>query len=216
MKNCKEPNNGGNVLILKEGKLILMDQSANEISSVDLPDTSTKLDVSAAEAEYAHSLSLDGSTLKLMNHKDSPEVLSSVDLPTAGGASIHAHAVSCVLSDKNAELVSTIAEYIADGVRVEAAQTDDNGYVAFNVILTDPTKFVFSTSKPVFYRVSLERNHKFVIQGTDPDHSSYGGVLVTPADSTSNIYIKYLRNFGLYSSQCRAIVEVFAELVEAQ
>lgn len=92
MKNCKDPNNGGNVLISKEGKLILIDQSANEISSVDLPDISTKLDVSAAEAEYAHSLSLDGTMLKLMNHKDSPEVLSSVDLPTAGGRK---HSCTC-------------------------------------------------------------------------------------------------------------------------
>ena len=228
MKNCKDPNNGGNILRHEDGKVILLDQCGTNVSQIDdwskdigRLETDIEKDIEKSEAKaaktYATALALDGSELSLLDGQETPHVLSTVVLPSGGGgASTHAHAVSCIISNIDPDYVETICEFIADGIKVEAAQVDDNAYTAFTISLTDPTKFVFSTSKPVFYRVSLERDNKFCIQGSDPDNGEYGGVLVTPLDSTSAISVKYLRNFGLYAGQRRAIVEAFADLVEVE
>jgi hypothetical protein len=92
---------GGNVLEKKDGKIILKDMADNIVSSVDSGDSAiAELDAkklnkttfdsykSTAKERYGHSLTLDGTNLKLMNDKSSPSALSTVALPNIAGLTV--------------------------------------------------------------------------------------------------------------------------------
>lgn len=87
MKNCKDPNNGGNILIHEDGKIILLDQSGNVVSrlndwSNDIAHISSEIEKSEEKAAktYATSLALDGSELSLLDGSKTPKVLATIDL----------------------------------------------------------------------------------------------------------------------------------------
>lgn len=215
MKNCKNPNNGGNVLIKRDNNIVLMDQSLNEISSIPLPeipeppDISGKLDKSEAKEEYAHDLILDGSTLKLMNHEATPVALASVALPTPGGGSIHAHAMA--LYNNSTESAAVAAEYAAEGIRIKAHNTDDSAKLSFDIELVDPTKYVFNTSKPIYWRYLAYNSGYYVYVPMTASEAVYIPGLVTPADSTSDISCSKSMDWQTYDTST-AIIEVWAEL----
>lgn len=87
MKNCKDPNNGGNVLLHEDGKITLLDQSGTIVSRVndwsnDIAHISSEIEKSEAKAAktYATSLALDGSELSLLDGSETPKVLATIDL----------------------------------------------------------------------------------------------------------------------------------------
>lgn len=218
MKNCKNPNNGGNVLVKKDNKIILMDQSLNEVSAVELPeipdppDISGKLDKSEAKEEYAHDLILDGSTLKLMNNENTPQALASVELPTpepSGNSSIHAHAMALYFNGMWEEDCYVKCEYDADGIRIKAHTTLESTDLRFEVELVDPTKFVFDPAKPVYWRHCVyNSSYQVYVPVSDP---VYIPTLVTPEDATSPLLITKAIDWNTYDTST-VIIEVFAEL----
>lgn len=63
MKNCKEPNNGGNVIVRENGEIVLKDQSANVVSrfkdwSSDIDALNAKIDSGSGNSIYAHTMAL--------------------------------------------------------------------------------------------------------------------------------------------------------------
>lgn len=87
MKNCKDPNNGGNVLKHEDGKIILLDQCGTHVSyiqdwSKDIEKVSGDIEKSEVKAAktYATALALDGSELSLLDGQETPKVLATVDL----------------------------------------------------------------------------------------------------------------------------------------
>lgn len=217
MKNCKNPNNGGNVLVKKDNKIILMDQSLNEVSVVELPeipdppDISGKLDKSEAKEEYAHGLTLDGSTLKLMNNESTPVALASVALPTPSGGSIHAHAMALYFNGTWEENCYVKCEYAADGIRIKAHTTLTSTDLRFEVELTDPTKYVFDPAKPVYWRYYAYNGSYHIYVPMTINEQVYIPPLVTPADATSPLLCTQSLDWQTYNTD-RVIIEVFAEL----
>ncbi len=222
MINCKKPNNGGNVLVKRDNKIILMDQSLNEVSAVELPeipeppDISGKLDKSEAKEEYAHGLTLDGSTLKLMNNESTPQTLASVELPapSGGGSGIHAHAMALYFNGMWEEDCYVKCEYDADGIRIKAHTTLDSAVLRFEVELIAPTKFVFDPAKPVYWRYYAYNSSLQVYEPVGSAKNTYIPALVTPADATSPLLCTQSLDWQTYDTD-RVIIEVFAELVEA-
>lgn len=87
MKNCKDPNNGGNILRHEDGKIILLDQSGTYVSQIqdwahDIEKVEDDIEKSEAKAAktYATSIALDGSELSLLDGSETPKVLATVDL----------------------------------------------------------------------------------------------------------------------------------------
>ncbi len=87
MKNCKEPNNGGNVLIHEDGKITLLDQSGTTVSRVndwshDIVKISSDIEKSEEKAakKYATSIALDGTELSLLDGSEPPKGLATIDL----------------------------------------------------------------------------------------------------------------------------------------
>lgn len=212
MINCKKPNNGGNVLVKRDNKIILLDQSLNEISSIELPempDISGKLDISKAEEEYAHSLSIDGNTLKLMNNESTPAVLSSVDLPEpSGSASKYAHAM--ILYNRSTSDPQILSTFDSSGVHI-VGKNSTSTTIKFEVALDDPTKYHFkTTSKSIYYRY-YGYNSSYYRYSLANDQA-YAGRCVQPSSETENYSAEFDYDWQVYSDD--VIVEVFAELVE--
>lgn len=101
MQNSKTPNLGGNILEKKDGMIMLKDLADNVVSTIESGDAAiAELDAkklnkstfdsykSNVKERYAHSLELDGSSLKLYNDKSTPTVLSTVALPNLAGLTV--------------------------------------------------------------------------------------------------------------------------------
>lgn len=228
MQNCKQPNNGGNVLVRQNGEIELLDQSGSLVShfedwSKDVNELDdSKVSKSAfnsyksdIKARYAHSLELDGNTLKLYNDKQTPTVLSSVELPSGGGASKHAHAMALYFNATTEENNYVKCEYAADGIRIKPHTTTTSTDLRFEIELTDPTKFVFDPAKPVFWRYLAYNGSYHIYVPMTINEQVYIPSLETPADATTPLLCTQSLDWQTYDTD-RAIIEVFAELVAVE
>lgn len=231
MQNCKSPNNGGNTLRREDGEIRLYDQAANKVAafadwSADVANLEDAIDgkvskstyssdKTAQKKTYGHSLALDGSTLKLMDNQTTPAVLSSVNLPSGGGASKHAHAMALYMNGMWEEDCYVKCEYDATGIRIKAHTTLDSAVLRFEVELTDPTKFVFDPNKPVYWRYLSYNSSLQVFEPIGSAKNTYIPALVTPADATSPLLCTQSLDWQTYDTD-RVIIEVFAELETAE
>lgn len=231
MQNCKAPNNGGNILRHEDGKIKLYDQSANEISafadwSADVVSLETAIDSKVSKSTYSsdktaqkktygHSLALDGSTLKLMDNQATPAVLSSVNLPSGGGAGVHAHAMALYFNATTEEDNYVKCEYAADGIRIKPHTTTTSTDLRFEIELTDPTKYVFDTGKPVYWRYYAYNGSYHIYVPMTISEQVYIPSLETPTDATTPLLCTQSLDWQTYDTD-RVIIEVFAELVPAE
>ena len=220
MKNCKDPNNGGNVIRHEDGKIILLDQCGTNVSHIqdwahDIEKVEGDIEKSEAKAAktYATSLALDGNELSLLDGQETPHVLDSVVLPAGGGSvSKFAHTKAIVKpSISDAEVVQV---YVADGIIITMQNSATSNYIDFSVELTDASKLVFDPNKDILYQFEFENSSTHTFAQAE-NYIAACGKTATPTDATTPIAVSRTLSINAYTPGTRVIVDVWAELVEA-
>ena len=122
--------------------------------------------------------------------------------------SVYAHAKALVLPDTTNAAV--VVEYDANGIQINMVNSSSSNKIDFTISLTNPSQFVFDTTKPLFYQFQIQNQ----AYGTYiPETSAqYCGKTVTPTDATTAVSVSRDTNYQQFQPGYHMIIDVWASL----